>query len=546
MKIALCQIDTTVGDIRGNVERIRAAYRSAAGEGAELVLFPELAVTGYPPRDLLEQPDFIRANLAAVKSLAKTAGNCGLVVGYAEENPARTGKKLFNAAALLHDRKIKARRYKSLLPTYDVFDETRYFAEAPKNDPIAYKGRRLGVSICEDAWNDASFWARRLYSLDPIRRQVRQGAEILVNIAASPFARGKSLLRYQMLRSHARGLKRPLFYCAAVGGNDELIFEGNSTVLGPDGGVLRQGKSFEEDLVLADSDEKSSGRKWAELEDEEQVYRALIVGLRDYARKCGFTRALVGLSGGIDSAVVATLAADALGPSNVTAVSMPSMHSSKGSVSDSQVLAARLGIRLESLPITRIYDGMMRALAPLLGKGKPGLTEQNLQARIRGNLLMALSNKTGALLLSTGNKSELAVGYCTLYGDMSGGLAVIADLAKTGVYSLARWINRKGERIPRPILKKPPSAELAPNQKDQDDLPPYAVLDDILRAYVEEGEGAAAILRRGHPPAVVRDVLDRVDRNEYKRRQAPPVLRISKKAFGSGRRMPMARGARRG
>lgn len=540
MKIALAQINATVGDIRGNVERILGAYRRALAAGAELVLFPEQAVGGYPPRDLLEQPDFVRANLAALKRLARAAGDRGMVVGYVDVNRARVGKRFFNAAALLWRGRTAARRFKTLLPTYDVFDEGRYFEPARENPAFLYRGVRLGLTICEDAWNDEHFWPRRLYAADPVARQAREGARILLNIAASPYERGKVAFRRRMLASHARRARRPVLYGAMVGGNDELIFDGNSFALDGRGRLLAKARGFAEDLVVVDTAARGAAAPAPEPPEIAQIHDALVLGVADYLRKCGFSEALVGLSGGIDSAVVCALAARALGPGRVTGVALPSPYSSAGSLRDAAALARNLGVRFKRIPIAGAYRAMLSALGPGFGRGRPGLPEQNLQARVRGNLLMALSNKTGALLLSTGNKSELSVGYCTLYGDMSGGLAVIADLPKTTVYELARWINREGELIPRASIAKAPSAELAPGQKDRDDLPSYRVLDAVMRAYVEEGLDARAIVRRGFNPAVVADILRRIDSNEYKRRQAPPVLRLSRKAFGVGRRMPIA------
>ncbi|MBI3549982.1 MAG: NAD+ synthase [Elusimicrobia bacterium] len=544
MKIALAQIDTTVGDIRGNVGTILAYYRKACGLSADLVLFPELAVAGYPCWDLLEQRDFVAANLVALKSLAREAKTTPMVVGYVDVNPAKLGKPLFNSTALLHRGKVAARRHKSLLPTYDVFDEARYFEPAKSNAPFAIGGTRVGLSICEDAWNDASFWPKRLYHRDPVSEQINAGARILLNVSSSPFHRGKGAFRRKMLKKYAqRG--RPIVYCNLVGGNDELVFDGNSFALDGKGRLLARAKAFEEDLVIADLSATSRPAEARETAEIEEIYRALVLGLKDYVRKCGFKDVLVGLSGGIDSALVCAIAAAALGPEHVSGVSMPSMYSSPGSVTDAEELARNLGVKLLSVPITSTYDAFISSLAETLGTGGSGVAEQNLQARIRGSVLMALSNKTGALLLSTGNKSELSVGYCTLYGDMSGGLAVIADVPKTTVYDLSRWINRDKTIIPEASLTKPPSAELKPNQRDQDDLPPYDVLDDVMTAYVEEGLDAAAIAKRGHLRSLVDDILRRVDRNEYKRRQAAPGLRITPKAFGIGRRMPIARGSHR-
>ncbi|MBI4385969.1 MAG: NAD+ synthase [Elusimicrobia bacterium] len=542
MKVALAQINTTVGDIRGNLGRIRDAYRRAQGLGAALAVFPELAVAGYPAWDLLDQRDFVKANLQGLKELARETGKTGLVAGFVDINVSKSGKRLHNALALCHQGKVLAIRHKTLLPTYDVFDEARYFEPARENRPISFAGRRWGFSICEDAWNDAGFWKKRLYDKDPIRTQVRSGAGVLVNISASPYHRGKTSLRRRMLCSHARKARAPMLFCNLVGGNDELLFDGNSFALDGRGRMLAHARAFEEDITLVDLDAPLRPVPSPGSEDIEEVYRALLLGLRDYARKCAFKDIVVGLSGGIDSALVAALAAAALGPEHVTGVSMPSMYSSPGSIMDAQKLAHNLGIRLLSIPIIDIYKSYLSALHEVFRATLPGPAEQNIQARIRGNLLMALSNNSGALLLSTGNKSELSVGYCTLYGDMSGGLAVLADVPKTTVYALGRFVNREREIIPQASLTKPPSAELKPNQTDQDDLPPYDVLDDVMRAYIEEGLEAKAIVRRGRPRALVEDILRRIDRNEYKRRQAAPGLRITPKAFGIGRRMPIARG----
>ncbi|MBI3298501.1 MAG: NAD+ synthase [Elusimicrobia bacterium] len=544
MRVALAQLDPVVGDVRGNLERVRAAYKAAVAQGAELVMTPELALAGYPPRDLLEQPDFVRANRQALAALAKQTRAAGLLVGFVEANPAPRGRAVFNSAALLHQGKVTATRRKTLLPTYDVFDEVRHFEPARENAPVRFKGRRLGITICEDAWNDEAFWGKRLYQDDPVARQVKAGAELLLNVSASPFETGKLAFRRGIVAGHARRHGLPFLYCAQVGGNDELVFDGYSFAVDARGRTLAAGRGFAEDLIMVDTD--APGRaSFPERPPVADLHDALVLGIRDYAAKCSFKSALIGLSGGIDSAVTCALAAAALGPEKVLGVSMPSMYSSPGSVSDAEALAVNLGARLISLPIKGPYDALMRALAGPFKGTASGLPEQNLQARIRGNLLMALSNKSGSLLLSTGNKSELAVGYCTLYGDMSGGLAAIADVFKTDVYALARYMNRERAVIPQDSIDKAPSAELKPDQKDQDDLPPYDQLDRILRLYIEEGKDAAAIVKTGEPAALVRDLLDRVDRAEYKRRQAPPVLRVSPKAFGVGRRMPIARGPHR-
>lgn len=539
MKVALAQLDTTVGDIRGNRDRILHAYAEAERRGADLVLFPELCIPGYPSGDLLYQPDFVRANLKALGELARAARRTAMLVGYAEPNRGR-GKALFNAAALLHRGKVAARRFKTLIPTYDVFDEGRYFEPAPRNEPIPFEGRRLGVTVCEDAWNDRSFWEKPLYDRDPVAALARAKADILLNLSASPYYRGKRGFRLKMLRSQARRHRRPFLYCNLVGGNDELVFDGASMALDAKGRLVALARRFAEDLVLVDPDLPAPALALRAEGETEEIYKALLLGLRDYARKCGFERAVVGLSGGIDSALVCTLAADALGPGNVLGVLMPSKYSSKGSVDDALALARNLGVESVMLPINPLHQAALGALGETAAPGT--LVEQNVQARLRGMLLMALSNQRGALLLSTGNKSECSVGYCTLYGDMAGGLSLISDVPKTTVYELARFINRGGERIPESSIRKAPSAELKPGQKDQDDLPEYEVLDDIMRAYVEQGRTVDAIVRQGHRKALVLDVLDRIDRTEYKRRQAAPGVKITGKAFGIGRRMPVARG----
>jgi len=543
VKAALAQIDTTAGDIAGNLLRIRLAYAKACERGADLVVFPELAVPGYPSGDLLCQGDFIRANLKALDSLARSSGKAALLVGYAEPNRSGRGKPLFNAAALLRQGRIAAKRFKTLIPTYDVFDEGRYFEAAPGNEPVLLGGRRIGVSVCEDAWNDPDFWARPLYGKDPVSALAKAGAEILVNLSASPFSRGKPALRLRMLKSHARKTRKPFLFCNLVGGNDELVFDGGSLALDAQGRLRACGRAFADDLVLVDLDASGPAVPCCAPSGIEEVYRALLLGLKDYARKCRFREAVVGLSGGIDSALVCTLAADALGAENVTGVLMPSRYSSKGSVRDALALAKNLGVAAFTVPIEPMHAASLASLRKA-GLSTEGLVEQNLQARLRGLVLMAFSNATGALLLSTGNKSESSVGYCTLYGDMAGGLSLISDLPKTTVYELSRFLNRERVRIPTASLAKAPSAELKPGQKDQDDLPPYETLDDIMRAYVEEGAGLEAIVRRGHLRALVERTLERIDRAEFKRRQAAPGIKITVKAFGVGRRMPVARGQR--
>ena len=539
MRIALAQLNTTVGDFAGNEAKILNAYQRAVQAGAELVVCPELAITGYPPRDLLLKSGFIAGNLAVLDRLAAATGRTGLVVGYVDENKKRPGRAATNSVALLADGARVATRAKSLLPTYDVFDEDRYFEPAETNAPVVFGGRQLGLTVCEDCWNDEGFWRDRRYRRNPAADLVQAGAELLINVSASPWHIGKHATREAMLASLAAKLQRPLFYCNAVGGNDELIFDGASLVFDAAGRVAARGRKFEEDLLLVDSDALALSPADAAT-DEEHLHNALVLGLRDYLHKCGFQSAVLGLSGGIDSAVVACLAVAALGAQNVRGVSMPSKFSSQGSLDDARVLAETLGIRYDVVPIQNAHQTLEGELRGVFAGCSEDTTEENLQARLRGVILMALSNKFGSLVLTTGNKSELAVGYCTLYGDMCGGLAVISDVPKTMVYRLAAWINREREIIPRASITKPPSAELRPNQTDQDSLPPYDVLDAILEEYVVKGAAAADIIASGFDAETVRRVLRLIDLNEYKRRQAAPGLKVTTKAFGIGRRIPVA------
>lgn len=539
MKLALAQINTTVGDLAGNEAALRRAYERGVAAGVELVLAPELATTGYPPRDLLLRRDFVRRNREVVQRLAAHTGDTGLVVGYVEENSTRPGREFLNAVALLHRGRVVATRAKMLLPTYDVFDEDRYFEPATHNEPVPFQGRRLGLTVCEDLWNDEDFWPDRRYRRNPAAELVAAGADLLLNVSASPWHLGKNRVRHAMLASLAAKLGRPLAYCNLVGGNDELIFDGTSLVLDAAGRVVASGARFAEDLVVADTDGPPAPPA-PEPPDEEKLHAALVLGLRDYLHKCGFTSAVLGLSGGIDSALTACLAVHALGPQQVWGVSLPSPYSSRGSLEDARQLAANLGIRYDVIPIGAVFEAAKRELQGVFAGLPEDVTEENLQARLRGVFLMALSNKFGAMLLTTGNKSELAVGYCTLYGDMCGGLAVINDLPKQWVYRLARWINREREIIPAASLTKPPSAELRPNQTDQDSLPPYEVLDAILEAYVVEGRAVEDLLAAGFDTATVRRVVRLIDQSEYKRRQAAPGLKVTSKAFGIGRRLPIA------
>ena len=542
MKIALAQIDPTVGDFTGNLETVIAFSRRAAEQGARLTVFSELALCGYPPADLLEKPAFLARCTEIVGELADATRDLptAVLVGVALPAPERTGKPAANAAVLMDRGRILLEQHKRLLPFYDVFDEQRYFAPAREQMVVALDGVRIAVTICEDAWNDKNFWPQPLYTVDPVEELMRQKPALHINLSSSPFWYGKRALRREMLAAIARRDGVPVLICNQVGGNDSLIFDGSSLALDARGNLIAQAKSFAEDLVVLDPCDSAPVPEPQE-DDDEAAFRALVLGTRDYVRKCGFRRVLVGLSGGVDSALVATIATAAMGPENVIGVGMPSPYSSSGSIDDSRNLAANLGIRFEVLPISGLFAEYSHTLESLFAGMQPDITEENIQSRIRGNLLMALSNKFGALVLTTGNKSEMAVGYCTLYGDMVGALAVIGDLVKTRVYAVCRWINREREVIPEAILTKAPSAELRPEQKDTDSLPPYDVLDPILEAYVERYETPEQIARgHGFPLDLVRQVVRLVERSEYKRQQAAPVLKLTSKSFGMGRRFPIA------
>jgi len=539
MKIALAQINTTVGDFEGNLNLLKKAYQSAVKSGAELVVAPELAITGYPPRDLLLKSDFIEGNLEALGELTEGIGKVGLVVGHVARNERQTGRPASNAVSLLVEGEIVASRTKSLLPTYDVFDEDRYFEPAIENIPVEYNGHSLGLTICEDIWNDDAFWKNCRYESDPVESLVEQGAQIIINLSASPWSLGKERMRREMLANLATKINRPVVYCNAVGGNDELIFDGGSLVLGKAGDVLGSGGHFVEELMVVDLNSES-GPPPVQFDDMELLHDALVIGVRDYLGKCGFKGVVIGLSGGIDSAVTAAIAVKALGGENVRGISMPSQYSSTGSLDDSKALADNLGIQYDVIQIGDAFELMKSSLEPVF-EGRPeDVTEENMQARLRGLILMAASNKFGSLVLTTGNKSELAVGYCTLYGDMCGGLAVISDVPKTMVYDLARWMNRDGEVIPHATIEKPPSAELRPDQKDEDSLPAYEVLDAILERYVVENESTNQIVEAGFDEQIVQRMARLIDLNEYKRRQAAPGLKVTSKAFGVGRRIPVA------
>lgn len=541
MKIALAQMNTKVGALRENTDQMLKLMAQARQQKADLILFPELSIPGYPPLDLLDRHSFVEKNLACLQELV--AANTGItaIVGFVDFNRTRQGKHLYNAAAVLQNGELVATHYKSLLPTYDVFDEERYFEPAAQVFTTQIGAYRAGITICEDVWNDSDFWSRQLYLKDPIAELHQQGMNLLLNISASPFHVGKPRLRLEMLQALCQKYQMPAVYLNQVGGNDSLIFDGHSFVLNAHGELLWQGAGFEAELIVLDLDALSPIQPHLD-SDLDMIESALKLGLKDYLDKTGFRSVVLGLSGGIDSAVTAVLAAKALGPDKVLGVTMPSQYSSEGSVTDAEALAQNLGIRCEHVPIKPMFDAFQQSLSHLFSNQKADVTEENLQARIRGNLLMALSNKFGHLLLTTGNKSEMAVGYSTLYGDMCGGLAVIADLPKTWVYQLAEHLNREAEVIPQNTLDKAPSAELRPDQKDQDTLPPYEVLDGILKAYIEEHKSPEDIVGLGYPRATVNWVIQRIDLNEYKRRQAPPGLKVTRKAFGQGRRYPIARG----
>ena len=558
MRIAMAQLNPTVGDILGNTRAILAAVERARAGGADLVVTPELSLIGYPPRDLLLKPSVLVQMRRAVEHIALASVGIGVLVGYAEENSAPVGRRLFNTAALVQDGKIVYQAHKSLLPTYDVFDESRYFEPGPTVQVVEFRGKKLGLSICEDLWNDEEVVGRRLYAFNPVESLARAGAEILINMSASPFVLGKNDFRRRLVSHQGRRWNLPVVYVNQVGANDELVFDGNSVAVDERGEVLAQATDFATDLLLVDVPVPSPGLpcdsgKCAMPATPRggmaALYAALVLGLGDYARKCGFKSAVLGLSGGIDSAVVAVLAAAALGPANVTGVALPSRFSSDHSLSDAALLAQALGIHHRVIPIEAVHAAMEGTLAPVFNTGTPassGTAEENIQARIRGNILMSLSNKFGHLLLTTGNKSEIATGYCTLYGDMCGGLAVISDVPKTMVYQLAEYINtlaaEKGTRppVPRSTLTKPPSAELRPNQKDQDSLPPYDILDALLQLYVEEEKSIPEIVAAGWDETLAMRVARLVDTNEYKRKQMPPGLKVTSRAFGYGRRMPIA------
>ena len=539
MKVALAQINTTVGDLAGNETKILAAYQRGIEAGVELVVCPELSVCGYPPRDLLHKRSFVPGNWAAVQRLAAATGKTGLLIGYAGSNDKRPGREATNSAALLQNGGVLATRHKTLLPTYDVFDEDRYFEPATENLPVTFNGQKIGITVCEDIWNDEDFWKDRRYPRNPAVDLANAGAKLLLNISASPWHLGKNDTRREMLANLAAKTGCPLLYCNLVGGNDELVFDGASMAFDSTGQLGSEGVFFGEDFLVVDTAKPGFIGPHL-MEDEESIYRALVLGLRDYVHKCGFKSVVLGLSGGIDSALTAVIAVEALGPENVRGVSLPSQYSSQGSLDDAQILAQNLGIQHDVIPIQNAFESVKAELQPVFAGRKEDTAEENIQARLRGVILMAMSNKFGSLLLTTGNKSELAVGYCTLYGDMCGGLAVISDVPKTMVYRLSNWVNRVQEIIPPASITKPPSAELRPNQTDQDSLPPYDVLDAILEAYVVQYKSPAEIVQAGFHETDVKRIVKLIDFNEYKRRQAAPGIKVTSKAFGVGRRIPIA------
>jgi NAD+ synthase/NAD+ synthase (glutamine-hydrolysing) len=543
VRIALLQINPTVGDFAGNARLIADGARAAGAAGCDLAITPELALVGYLPRDLLLSEDFVRRGWDELAALAhELADGPATLVGLPEPNVADEGRPLFNTAALLRGGHVAHRFRKSLLPTYDVFDEDRYFEPFRGPQTLELNSTMLGVSICEDVWNDRDFWKRRRYHHDPVEVLVTTGARLIVNMSASPFVTGKHRLREEMLGSMARRHGVPVAYVNQFGGNDDLVFDGRSCVFDERGCLVARGRSFDADVVVCDLSRTEPVTATDDFDTESEIWRALVLGTRDYARKCGFSQCLLGLSGGIDSALTAAIAVEAFGPTRVLGVLMPSPFSSRGSIDDSLHLASNFGIQTLTLPIAPVMTAIEETLRQPFAGTSRDVTEENIQARIRGNLLMALSNKRHALLLTTGNKSELAVGYCTLYGDMSGGLGVIADVPKTMVYRVARWLNttRGSAVIPEPILTKAPSAELRPNQTDQDSLPPYDVLDDILQRHIERHEPVDAIIASGFEPATVRRVIALVRTAEFKRKQAAPGLKVTDRAFGTGWRMPIA------
>lgn len=540
MKIALAQINPIIGDFTHNTGKIIAAAEKAIGLSCDLIVFSELIISGYPPRDLLEKKDFIDANLIHLQTLVKSIKGIGVICGVVSKNPNKKGNPLYNSAVLFDNGKILHQAHKRLLPAYDVFDERRYFEPGKECLPFLYKGCQIGLTICEDIWNDKDVFSRRLYPADPLKKMVKEGVNLLINISASPFHVGKRKFKWDLFGSMAKKYKLPLLYSNQVGGNDSVLFDGISLAFDAQGRLAARARDFREDIIVFDTQTQKGDLHPVSETDTESILNGLIMGTRDYVRKCGFSRAVVGLSGGIDSALTAYIAVQALGKENVILIFMPSQYTLKENFEDTKNLAKNLDTKLFNVPIEGVFEKFLQGLSPLFKGVATEVTGQNIQARTRGTILMAISNKLGCLLLSTGNKSELAVGYCTLYGDMNGGLAVISDVPKTMVYRIARFINRDREVIPERIIQKPPSAELKPDQLDQDDLPPYEILDDILKLYIEDNKTAKEIIEMGLEPSIVRDIISRVHQNEYKRHQSPPGLNVTTKSFGCGRRLPIA------
>ena len=540
MKIALAQVNPIIGDFIHNTEKIIVAAEKALHLSCDLIVLSELIISGYPPRDLLEKKDFVDANLKHLQKLITSIRGIGVICGFVDKNPNEKGNPLYNSAVLFDKGKILHQAHKRLLPTYDVFDERRYFEPGEECLPFLYKGCQIGLTICEDIWNDKDFFSRRLYPADPVEKMVNEGADLLINISASPFHVGKRKFKWDMFGTLANKYKVPLLNVNQVGGNDSVLFDGISVAFNTQGRVAARARDFEEDIVVFDTQTQKGDLHPVSETGPESILNGLIMGTRDYVRKCGFSKAVVGLSGGIDSALTAYIAVQSLGKENVILIFMPSQYTLKENTEDTKNLATNLGIELITMPIEEVFATLLQELSPLFKNVATEVTGQNIQARIRGTILMAISNKLGHLLLSTGNKSELAVGYCTLYGDMNGGLAVISDVPKTMVYRIARFINKDKEIIPERIIEKPPSAELKPDQFDQDDLPPYEILDDILKAYIEDNKSPKEIIEIGFKPSTVMDIIKRVDQNEYKRHQSPPGLKVTTKSFGYGRRYPIA------
>jgi len=543
MKIAIAQINPIIGDFNYNFDKIMNFAGRAKQLSCDLIVFPELVITGYPPRDLLEKKDFVEANLKCLNKLINSIHGIGVICGFVDKNPDKEGKALYNSAALFENNVLLHQVNKRLLPNYDVFDDGRYFEPGLSCESYTYKDRRIGLTICEDIWNDRDIIKKRIYHLDPVSLLIQDGADLIINISASLFYVGKSKLTTDMLGSIAGKYNVPLLYVNQVGGNDSILFDGLSAAFDQHGQTKARAFDFKEDIIVFDT-ESSKGFKEnihsISGSDTESMLNALILGTRDYATKCGFSKVVLGLSGGIDSALTAYIATKAMGRENVLAVSMPSMYTAEENINDAEKLAENLGIELKEILIEDLLREFTKLVSPSFKESKPTVAEQNIQARIRGTILMAFSNMHGSLLLSTGNKSELSVGYCTLYGDMSGGLAVIADVPKTIVYDIARFINSEKECIPQSIIERAPSAELKPGQTDQDDLPPYEILDTILNGYIEDLKGIDELVEMGFERSLVEDVVRRVDQNEYKRRQAAPALKVTSKAFGDGRRYPLA------